>query len=99
MQEKTVGEVSTMEELNKISFNKEDGIEFSHPTLTMGWCIECHAEKEISTGSIDNAGGDYYKEIHRRLLYGDKKLYNKYLEDGKVTVKALGGWECAKCHY
>jgi len=26
-------------------------------------------------------------------------LYGKYLEDGKVTVNELGGWECAKCHY
>ena len=29
----------------------------------------------------------------------DKKLYEKYLEDGKVSVSELGGWECAKCHY
>lgn len=87
--------VQPVVELNKIDGN----IQLTRPTLTMGWCIECHAEKEISTGSIDNAGGDYYKEIHRRLLYGDKDLYSDYLEDGKVTVMELGGWECAKCHY
>ena len=23
----------------------------------------------------------------------------KYLEDEKITVRELGGWECAKCHY
>ena len=64
----------------------------------MGWCIECHAEKEISAGSLDSKGSNYYNEIHNRLLK-DKKLYNKFLEDKKVTVKELGGWECAKCHY
>jgi hypothetical protein len=68
--------------------------------MTMGWCIECHAEKEISNGSIvDGKTDGYYKEIHRRLMNNDKTLYGKYLEDGKVTVKELGGWECAKCHY
>ncbi|MDG1428186.1 MAG: cytochrome c3 family protein [Crocinitomicaceae bacterium] len=87
--------VQPVVELNKI----EGNVQLTRPTLTMGWCLECHAEKEISTGSIDNAGGDYYQEIHRRLLYGDKKLYSDYLEDGKVTVMELGGWECAKCHY
>jgi len=23
----------------------------------------------------------------------------EYLKDDKITVKELGGWECAKCHY
>lgn len=84
-----------VEELNKI----EGNVVLTRPTLTMGWCIECHAEKEITTGSIDTKGDGYYNEIHKRLLNNDKKLYSKYLEDGKVTVKELGGWECAKCHY
>jgi hypothetical protein len=44
-------------------------------------------------------GSEYYNEIHRRLMSGDKSLYSQYLEDGKVTVEELGGWECAKCHY
>jgi hypothetical protein len=83
-----------VEELNKI----EGNIPLTKPTMTMGWCIECHAEKEISTGSIDTKNDGYYNEIHNRLLK-DKKLYNSYLEDKKVSVKELGGWECAKCHY
>jgi hypothetical protein len=29
---------------------------------------------------------------------GNKEL-KEYLEDEKITVKELGGWECAKCHY
>ncbi len=84
-----------VEELNKI----EGHIPLTKPTMTMGWCIECHAEKEISTGSIDTKNDGYYNEIHKRLLNNDKKLYEKYLEDGKVSVAELGGWECAKCHY
>ncbi len=87
--------VQPVSELNKVDGN----IQLTKPTLTMGWCIECHGEKEISTGSIDTKGGGYYQEIHKRLLDNDKDLYGKYLEDGKVTVKELGGWECAKCHY
>lgn len=97
------GDMATMEqtamvqpvsELNKI----EGNIALTKPTLTMGWCIECHAEKGISDGPLVGANG-YYNEIHKRLLNNDKSLYGKYLEDGKVTVKELGGWECAKCHY
>ena len=87
--------VLPVSELNKI----EGNIVLKNPTLTMGWCIECHGEKEISTGSIDTKGDGYYNEIHKRLLKHGKALYGKYLDDGKVTVKELGGWECAKCHY
>jgi hypothetical protein len=86
--------VQPVTELNKI----EGNVPLTKATLTMGWCIECHAEKEISSGSLDSKGSNYYNEIHNRLLK-DKKLYKKFLEDKKVTVKELGGWECAKCHY
>lgn len=87
--------VQPVSELNKI----EGNIPLTKPTLTMGWCIECHGEKEISTGSIDTKNDGYYNEIHKRLLNNDRSLYEKYLKDGKVTVSELGGWECAKCHY
>lgn len=87
--------VWSVEDLNKI----EGNIPLTKPTLTMGWCIECHGAKEVSTGSIDTKNNGYYNEIHKRLLNNDKSLYGKYLEDGKVTVSELGGWECAKCHY
>jgi len=87
--------VQPVSELNKI----EGNIPLTRPTLTMGWCIECHGEKEISTGSIDTRNDGYYNEIHKRLLNNDKTLYGSYLKDGKVTVNELGGWECAKCHY
>lgn len=86
--------VQPVAELNKV----EGNIPLTKATLTMGWCIECHAEKEVSAGSLDSKGSNYYNEIHNRLLK-DRKLYNKFLEDKKITVKELGGWECAKCHY
>jgi len=90
--------VVPVKDLNKI----EGNIPLNRNTLTMGWCIECHAEKEITDGSLDTKGNAYYTEMHNRLLK-NKKLYNKILteENGKikVTVKELGGWECAKCHY
>lgn len=93
MTKETVGRVMPMDELNALEDNK---IKFTRPTLTMGWCIECHGEKEIDIKSADK--GSYYNEIHKRLLT-DKETYQKYKEDGKVTVAELGGWECAKCHY
>lgn len=86
--------VQPVSELNKV----EGNVPLTKTTLTMGWCIECHAEKEISSGSLDSKGSNYYNEIHNRLLK-DRKLYNKFLADKKITVKELGGWECAKCHY
>lgn len=93
MTKETVARVMTTEDLNAIDENE---IKFTRPVLTMGWCIECHGEKEIDIQSDDASG--YYKEIHNRLLT-DKKTYQKYLEDDKITVAELGGWECAKCHY
>lgn len=70
--------------------------------LTMGWCIQCHNETEVSQMASSAAGSNgYYDEIHRRLTetpMGNREL-QKYLEDEKITVKELGGWECAKCHY
>jgi mono/diheme cytochrome c family protein len=87
--------IQPVSELNKV----EGNIKLTRPTLTMGWCIECHDKKEISNGPISNKKDGYYDEIHKRLLNNDKKLYKNYLKDNKVTVKELGGWECGKCHY
>jgi mono/diheme cytochrome c family protein len=76
---------------------KMDQVEQWSP-LTMGWCIDCHNKTEVKV--VDSKNG-YYKEIHRRLAttpMGQREL-RKYLEDEKITVRELGGWECAKCHY
>ncbi|MCC6541215.1 MAG: c-type cytochrome [Flavobacteriales bacterium] len=64
--------------------------------LTMGWCIECHNTKEVKM-----AGNGYYDEVMARLEDSDMghEELKKYLEDDKISVKELGGWECAKCHY
>ena len=70
---------------------KEQTLGMQHSELTMGWCIDCHNNKEI-----DLASSDYYKEIHNRL---SEDLEKQILEDGKVTMRELGGWECSKCHY
>jgi len=86
--------VVPVEELNMI----EGNVKLTKATLTMGWCIECHSVKEVSSGTLEGKGG-YYDEIHKRLLENDEVLYEEYLKDGKVTVDELGGWECAKCHY
>ncbi len=87
MQEKTVGQVATYEELNDIVFNKNDGITFDHPTLTMGWCIDCHRQKEVNMEE-----NDYYTEMH-------KNLKEKHGTVEGFTVDVIGGLECGKCHY
>jgi formate-dependent nitrite reductase cytochrome c552 subunit len=60
----------------------------------MGWCLDCH-----NTQQVDLSSSGYYEEVHKRLEeYGQEEL-KKYLEDGKITVRELGGYECSKCHY
>jgi len=94
------GDMKQMEETAKVVpvaelNNVEGNLPLTKPTLTMGWCIECHGKKEVVIGDGSNA---YYDEIHKRLK-NNKKLYQQYLKDGKLTASELGGWECAKCHY
>ncbi|MBX2972373.1 MAG: c-type cytochrome [Flavobacteriales bacterium] len=64
--------------------------------LTMGWCIDCHGTKDVKM-----AGNGYYDEVMARLEATDMghAELKKYLEDEKISVKELGGWECSKCHY
>ena len=89
MQKKTVGQVAYHDdELNKIQQNIDEGIKFKHPTLTMGWCIDCHRQKEI-----DMEGNDYYTEMHDKIK-NDSRYNNK-----KITPALIGGLECGKCHY
>ncbi len=59
--------------------------------FTMGWCIECHRTTEVD---MDNGyNKEYFANLHDKL----KKQYPK--EEGKITVDAIGGLECGKCHY
>lgn len=100
MKKMTVAKVMSTEDLNNVGVTDSDydenKVKFTKPTLTMGWCIECHRESGIDIANAPE--GSYYNVIHERLLK-DKKTYQRYLEDGKVSVAELGGIECAKCHY
>ncbi|WP_296703560.1 c-type cytochrome [Algoriphagus sp.] len=55
-----------------------------HSALTMGWCIDCHRQTEIST-----EGNAYYDKLVQ--IHVDSK--------DALKVKDIGGLECAKCHY
>ncbi|MBT5699372.1 MAG: cytochrome c3 family protein, partial [Flavobacteriales bacterium] len=88
VEEKTVGQVAFKDELNKVQKNQDEGIKFKHPTLTMGWCIDCHRTKEI-----DMESNEYYADMHEKL-----KSDPKY-QDKKITPALIGGMECGKCHY
>jgi cytochrome c2 len=93
----TLGRISSTEEINAYAETDEGAekgiVQLTKPILTMGWCIECHNKKEIDLTSTG-----YYEEIHNRLKNNPTAM-SKILKDKKVTVKELGGWECAKCHY
>ena len=84
------GQVATREELNAV---EENSIKFTKQTLTMGWCLDCHNQIGIQA-----EGSEYYDEIHKRLK-SNPELLKKFKEDDQITVRELGGWECAKCHY
>jgi len=92
----SVGRLAPVEEINELVDAFPGLIQLSKPTLTMGWCIECHNKAEV-----DMTSNGYYEELHKRLNdseRGNEEL-RRYLEDDKITVRELGGWECSKCHY
>jgi mono/diheme cytochrome c family protein len=84
------GKVATIAELNAVP---ENTIKFTKQVLTMGWCLECHNQ-----AGVQDQGSAYYDEIHKRLK-DNPELLKKFKQDDKITVRELGGWECAKCHY
>ena len=107
MKKETVARVMTTADLNSVGVDDpdqdENPVKFTRPTLTMGWCIECHRESNIDVAGshIDGATEEndtYYGVIHQRLLK-DKKTYQRILEDDVISVAELGGMECGKCHY
>ena len=92
----SAGRIASVDHINTLTDKYPGLIELSKPTLTMGWCIECH-----NKASIDLASSEYYEEMHNRMkddVRGNEEL-RRILEDDKITVKELGGWECSKCHY
>ncbi len=58
--------------------------------FTMGWCIECHRATEVDMDNEYNK--EYYSKLH-------EKVKQEYGENATVTVDAIGGLECGKCHY
>jgi hypothetical protein len=54
--------------------------------LTMGWCINCHR-----TTDVKMEGNKYYDKLHEAMKV---KFKGKH-----ITVKDIGGLDCAKCHY
>lgn len=63
--------------------------------FTMGWCIDCHRTTGIDLTSNDNTAKfnrAYFDKLH-------EKIKKQYGNGAKVTVDAIGGIECAKCHY
>lgn len=71
-----------------------------YSTLQMGWCINCHRER-----NIDVENNPYYEKLHAKIKEEkDNKSsnYSKYFtKDGKINIKPAdnGGLECSKCHY
>ena len=65
---------------------EEYEVMYQFAPLTMGWCINCHRETQVTM-----TGNAYYDKIHEAL----SKKYG--LE--KLTAAQLGGLECGKCHY
>ncbi len=71
-----------------------------YATLQMGWCINCHRER-----NIDVENNPYYEKLHEKIK-ADKNNKNSnyskyYTKDGKINVTAAqnGALECSKCHY
>lgn len=63
---------------------EEMEVVYQHSSLTMGWCIDCHRNTEITT-----RGNEYYDKLVQ--LHSESK--------DALKVKDIGGLECAKCHY
>ncbi|MFZ6025988.1 MAG: c-type cytochrome [Bacteroidota bacterium] len=59
--------------------------------LSMGWCINCHRETQVQFK--DNGFYSIYEKYHQDLKSG------KIDSTKGVTVEAIGGTECQKCHY
>ena len=67
---------------------------YQFSSLSMGWCINCHRESKVDFyNKADSTGNKFYS------------IYEKFHNDIKnhkmdsVTVEAIGGTECQKCHY
>jgi len=57
-----------------------------HATLQMGWCVNCHRERNIDPEN------EYYNELHEKLKKQEDRQHY-------ITVAKNGGLDCAACHY
>jgi cytochrome c551/c552 len=62
--------------------------------LSMGWCINCHRETKVDFYNKDDKTGNKFYSIYEKF---HKDLKNHKMDS--VTVEAIGGTECQKCHY
>lgn len=62
--------------------------------LSMGWCINCHRESKVDFYDKATGTGNKYYSIYEKF---HKDMKDKKMDS--VTVEAIGGTECQKCHY
>lgn len=62
--------------------------------LSMGWCINCHRETKVDFYDKENKTGNKFYSIYDKF-HNDLKNHKM----DSVTVEAIGGTECQKCHY
>jgi mono/diheme cytochrome c family protein len=61
---------------------------YQFSSLSMGWCINCHRETNVKF--TENGFYSIYEKYHDAIKNGQMD---------SVTVEAIGGTECQKCHY
>ncbi|HMK05504.1 MAG TPA: c-type cytochrome [Ferruginibacter sp.] len=62
--------------------------------LSMGWCINCHRNTKVDFYNRADSSGNKFYSIYEK--------FHRDMKDHKmdsVTVEAIGGTECQKCHY
>ena len=67
---------------------------YQFSALSMGWCINCHRETKVDFYNKDDKTGNKFYSIYEKF---HKDLKNHKMDS--VTVEAIGGTECQKCHY
>jgi len=67
---------------------------YQFASLSMGWCINCHRDTKVDFYDNENKTGNKFYSIYEKF---HKDLKDKKMDS--VTVEAIGGTECQKCHY
>ena len=82
-----IGKIECQECHGKI---EEMEVVAQYSPLSMGWCIQCHKETEVSSFGDNNYYLESFKQYHDDIKSGNRE---------KITVEDIGGLECQKCHY